>query len=213
MQLFKILIFVFVIVTSFSNSILSGAEKGLENRAPKVHSVDYFKDMNKSIDMNCGPNCLWQVMHAYNKDYSFKEIIDAADTSAKEGTSMKSMVAAANKMGLPAKAVKTNLKRLIEDNRIPILLLNLGELGHYVILDSINNGCIRLLDSNKFIELSADELAGIWDGYAIMIGLEEKSPQYMYFAGLIFLPVGIIMLFARVVKNFRKRVPVNGKIR
>ena len=192
---------VLLFVISFSTNLL-GEIHSTVGKAEQFFTVEYFKNANQSLDMNCGPNCLWQILHCYKKDYLLTTIIDAAGTSASKGTTMQGMVNAALKFGLPAMAVKVDIRALIEDSRIAILLLNLKKSGHYVIFDSISDSDnrIRLLDGNKFIDLSIDELMEIWDGYAIMIGHENSSnfSKYHRVIGFSFILFGVVMLGRRL---------------
>lgn len=206
MKFLRISICTLLITCIFHGLVLSDdvlCSSSNDGTSKETYSIDHYGDMKQSVDMNCGPNCLWQIMRVYNKDYSFKQIVDAAGTSGFKGTSIKGMVSAANEIGLPAIAIKTNLKNIIKDRRIPILMLNLDQSGHYVILDSVENDRVRILDSYRFIELSMDELSEIWDGYAIMIGSEKRHilAHYQYSIGLCIISVGILILLIIELKK------------
>jgi len=124
-----------------------------------------------------------------------------AGTNLHNGTPVKGMVESARKMGLQAQAVKVNIKTLSRDSRIAILLLNLREGNHYAILDKIENNKVRLLDSDKFRNLSIRELQSIWNGYAILIGDEvNHRPDHIrrYF-GTILQISGLLMLLVSAI--------------
>jgi len=74
-----------------------------------VHNSDEKAAMFR-LDTMCGPNCIWQIARAYGKDYSLKDIAQFAGTNAIRGTTVKGLVEACRKIGLPAKAVKTNVE-------------------------------------------------------------------------------------------------------
>jgi len=127
----------------------------------------------KQAEVMCGPQSLWQIAHVYGKTYSLNAIASMAGTDLQCGTTVQGMLDACKKIGLPAEAVKTNLRRLVSDSRVAILLLDTDDIMHYVILDRIGEDEVRLLDANKFRNLSFKEFQSMWNGYAILIGHHE----------------------------------------
>ena len=125
------------------------------------------------LDNMCGPNCIWQIAKAFGMDCNFKSIAELAGTDVRRGTTVKGIVNACKKIGLPAEAVKTNLRKLARDSRVAILLLDTGDIMHYVILDRIGEDQVRLLDAHKSRNISVKELQSMWNGYAILIGHHE----------------------------------------
>jgi len=118
----------------------------------------------------CGPTCLWQVARALGKECSLQEVGIYADTSLCGGATVEGMLKACAKLGLPAQAVRTTVDKLADDPRVPILLLKSDNLTHYVILDSIREHEVRLLDGAQFRTMAPDELKSLWTGVAILIG-------------------------------------------
>jgi hypothetical protein len=117
----------------------------------------------------CGPTCLWQVARALGKECSLQEVGIYADTSLCGGATVEGMLKACAKLGLPAQAVRTTVDKLADDPRVPILLLKSDNLTHYVILDSIREHEVRLLDGAQFRTMAPDELKSLWTGVAILI--------------------------------------------
>jgi hypothetical protein len=137
------------------------------NEIDRSNSIGGF---SSEPDMMCGPNCLWQISRAFGKSYSLGAVKYMTGMTIKDGTTVAGILDAAQAMGLKAIAVKTDVAALARDRRPAILLLRLVHGNHYVILDKAGENSIRLLDADKFRSLSKDDLASIWDGYAILIG-------------------------------------------
>lgn len=152
-------------------ALAAGADfNGIRCNANEVSATE---GSDFSIEMMCGPNCLWQIGRAFGKTHSLGAIAHMAGTRPPTGTTVAGMLEAAEKMGLPAVAVKTNIRTLSKDARVAILLLTLKAGNHYVILDTIEDGEVRLLDGAKFRNLSTDQLTSVWKGYAILVGGEK----------------------------------------
>ena len=172
------------------------------------------KNVTFRLNTMCGPNCVWQIAKAFGKDFTPKEIADFAGTNTNRGTTIKGIVEACKKIGLPVEAVKTNLQELTADPRVPILLLDDNNLMHYVILDNIGEDKVCLLDGSKFRDISIKELKSIWDGYAILVGnndkpLKERIQRYfgrsLQISGLLILLVVTIYSVRSVYTYMTKR--------
>lgn len=150
---------------------IAGLEILHSSIAQETGSTSDQKSFTFRLNTMCGPNCLWQIAKAYGKDYALKDIAKYAGTNANRGTTVKGLVEACRKIGLPAKAVKTNVEMLARDPRVAImLLLDVNNLMHYVILDRISDNEIRLLDATEFQEMTINELESLWTGVAILVG-------------------------------------------
>lgn len=168
------------------------------------------------LDTMCGPNCVWQIAKALGKDCTPKDIAEFAGTNASQGTTIKGLVQACKTIGLPAEAVRTNLNGLRGDSRVAILLLETNDLMHYVILDRIGDNQVRLLDANKFQDLSIEELKSSWAGCAILVGHNEGRPPSrllsylatgLQISGLSILLVGVAYGAKLVYIHSQKRSP------
>ena len=147
---------------------LQGSEK--HNLSDDFSNQSDIQLLWKQAEVMCGPQSLWQIAHVYGRKESLNTVATMAGTHLQYGTTVKGMVEAAEKMGLQATVMKTNVNALSQDQRVAILLLTKRTINHYVILDKIENDSVRLLDGIKFIDLSIKELKSIWDGYTIFIG-------------------------------------------
>ncbi len=145
----------------------------------------------------CGPNCLWQIARAYGSPCSLDAIRSMAQTDIQSGTTMMGMIEAARGIGLQAAGVKTNIRALAQDPRVAIMLLNLGENGHYVILDRMQGGNVHLLDGGTFRELSIHQLESVWDGHAVLIGrcANHDPNRFRTYSGVALQGVGWLLLF------------------
>ena len=159
-----------VVIVGIASSIVSGESNPPQESEDKRIHDNFF---NFDIRVMCGPNCLWQIAHVHGKEYSLEMIETLAQTDPQKGTTIKCMIGAAKQMGFEVEGVKTNIKAIARDPRIAILLLNLRETTHYVILDKVGVKEVRLLDGVKFRNLSFSELESVWDGYAILFGHHE----------------------------------------
>jgi hypothetical protein len=156
------------LVVAVADSVLCSAEHDTTSRSGAKPGVFRLNTM-------CGPNCVWQIARASGKDCSPRDIAKFAGTDPFRGTTIQGLVEAARKIGLQAKAVKTNIKVLAQDPAVAILLLTVKEVKHYVILDKAENGNVRLLDGDGFRNISVHQLESIWQGHAILIGGHEGT--------------------------------------
>lgn len=155
-------------VVAGADSVSCSAEHDTTSRSSAEPGVFRLNTM-------CGPNCVWQIARASGKDCSPRDMAESAGTNPFRGTTVQGLVEAARKIGLQAKAVKTNIKVLAQDPPVAILLLTVKKVKHYVILDKTENGNVRLLDGDGFRNISVHQLESIWEGYAILIGDHEGT--------------------------------------
>ncbi len=179
----------FLFTVAYSNTV-SDSSKNIAS--PSHSNSDVLR-----LDTMCGPNCLWQIAKAFGKDCTPLDIAKYAGTDVYRGTNIKGLLEACKRIGLPAEAVQTDLKRLNEDPRVAVLLLNTGKLNHFVILDKINDSKVRLLDSTRFREMSFNDLKSIWDGYAILVGRSNINQlgQVHRYVGRSFQISGLLIFF------------------
>jgi predicted double-glycine peptidase len=166
---------VFVFVAAAGWLLAIGLASGASNKARDNAQVPPYATFYP--DVMCGPNCLWQVSRAFGKSHSLGSIAYIAEITPQKGTSIHGMLKALTEMQLPAVAVKTNIRTLRQDPRVAVLLLELEESRHYVILDRIANNTVRLLDGGSLKNLSTNELESIWKGHAILIGENTQHSQ------------------------------------
>ncbi len=160
-------------------------------------SVLDTKSVMFRLDTMCGPNCLWQIARVYGKDYSLKDIAEFAGTHTIHGTTVKGMKQACQHIGLPAEAIRTTMEVLANDQRVAILLLNVNDLMHYVILDHIGDSEVRLLDATVFREMTIHELESIWTGVVILVG--DPPINRRFGVALALQVTGLAAVFASIV--------------
>ena len=165
-------------------------------------------------DMMCGPNCLWQIAYAYGKDYSLRELKDMSATDMIKGTTIEGMCEALRQMGLPIQAAKGDIGALRRDRRTAILLVSLGAYDHFVILDKIDGNTVRLLDGDRFVDMSVIGLRSIWKGHMILVGDDQnraRDARLFRYAGMMlqissgFVLFGAVMVYAMRRIFLRKR--------
>jgi len=116
----------------------------------------------------CGPIALWFAARCHGMNPELERLAYLANTDPVEGTSLADMVGAARAIGMFAEVVEADLKGLIEQPRVAILLLNSGQ--HYVVLDDVSDEGVYVLDGPRRRLLAREELDSVWGGYAILVG-------------------------------------------
>jgi len=124
--------------------------------------------------MMCGPHCLWLAAKRCGVNISLeraRRLVAPDLRSLHKGTSVQSMLQAAQTLGLRGEVVATSLEGLSRDPRSAILIVD--DDTHYVFLKRIDSPRVSLIDSMRPVVLSREALEKRWGGLAIMIGTSE----------------------------------------
>ncbi|MFC1781169.1 cysteine peptidase family C39 domain-containing protein [Planctomycetota bacterium] len=175
-------------------------------------SHEYDLSSNLEYNMMCGPNCLFQVACIFGRYHTLGSISNMAEFNVHKGVSFANMIKAAEKMGLYAKAYKTNVKTIQDIDKakyVIILPLNIDDYHHFTLLDSISDSVVGILDSDKYCKIKLNEMKKIWDGYLIvisddMINIEANKTLsvniFFKYIGIAFVIVGLILMKNKLKK-------------
>src|SRR5690606_40249307 len=81
--------------------------------------------------MDCGPTCLRMVAKHYGRSISLSKIRSLSETT-RDGTSLKNLADAAEKIGFRTIGVKVNFEKLIEDAPLPCIVH--WRQNHFVVV-------------------------------------------------------------------------------
>lgn len=84
--------------------------------------------------MDCGPTCLRMVAKHYGRSISLSKIRSLSETT-REGSSLKNLADAAEKIGFRTIGVKVNFDKLIEDAPLPCIVH--WRQNHFVVIHAI----------------------------------------------------------------------------
>jgi len=121
----------------------------------------------------CGPRCLWLVAHLRGVDVSLETLVKTAATDPRAGTTVANMVRTLVSLGIPAEAIRTNLKDLNADGRLAILMVN--ENSHYVLFERADSAGVHIVDAAERRRMTYAEFQNWWGGIAIMAGETRNS--------------------------------------
>lgn len=129
-------------------------------------------NLYKQPDLNdCGPTCLRMVAKHYGRSISLSKIRSLSETT-REGSSLKNLADAAEKIGFRTIGVKINFEKLVEDAPLPCIVH--WQQHHFVVVYGITGGKksrieesvkIKVADpAHGLIEYSATEFLNNWIG-------------------------------------------------
>jgi len=85
------------------------------------------------------------------------------------------MLQAAQSKGLIAKGLKLNVTELRSDN---LVLLSIGDQGHYIIVKNVTNTTVYLADTSMGnMEMSLEKFNSLYSGNALVITNNANNPQ------------------------------------
>ena len=125
----------------------------------------------EQFDKNCGPNSVQMLLYYYRKHRRLKDIWKAGDINTVAfGTVPNELRQALSELGVPAhwysRRTLDNLRRYIDENRPPIILLRLSNRGyHWVVAVGYNTRWDEFLiaDPNgRFEWWTAEQLNASW---------------------------------------------------
>jgi ABC-type bacteriocin/lantibiotic exporter with double-glycine peptidase domain len=118
---------------------------------------------------DCGPAALSMVARFYKKYVTLPFVRNLLDTNA-QGTSLRSMEAAAHSLGFNASAGKAKTDRIADFPLPAILHYDDSPAGHYVVLYEIRNGVVTLGDpSSGICHLPLNAVLDRWSGFVLLL--------------------------------------------
>ena len=117
--------------------------------------------------MDCGPTCLRMVARHYGRSISLSKIRNLSETT-REGSSLKNLADAAEKIGFRTIGVKVNFEKLIQDAPLPCIVH--WRQNHFIVVYAISgkkNGNLKLKiadPAHGLIEYTTEEFLKNWIG-------------------------------------------------
>jgi len=136
-------------------------------------------------EMDCGPTCLRMIAKHYGRSVSLEKLRKLSETT-REGSSLKTISDASEKLGFRSIGVKINLKTLEDEAPMPCILH--WRQNHFVVLYGIRKGKLQIADpAHGKIELSKEDFLKAWidakateeteDGIALLL---EPTPRLKF---------------------------------
>lgn len=144
---------------------------------------------------DCGAACLATIAKQYGLSLPISRIREAAGTD-KQGTNLRGLVQAAERLGFTAKAVKGDQNALFSDFPLPAIahVLVDGRLLHYVVIHKITKKRILVADPVKgMVKYTPEDFFKIWTGVLVIMipseafkkGNETKGTLSRFFSLLL----------------------------
>ena len=112
--------------------------------------------------MDCGPTCLRMVAKHYGKAISLPKLRSFSETT-REGSSLKNIADAAEKIGFKTIGVKIDFNKLQKEALLPAIVH--WKQNHFVVIYKIRKGKIFVADpGHGLLEYSAQEFIANWIG-------------------------------------------------
>ena len=121
--------------------------------------------------MDCGPTCLRMIAKHYGRSVSLEKLRKLSETT-REGSSLKTISDASEKLGFRSLGVKISLNKLVEEAPMPCILH--WNQNHFVVVYKIKNGNYYISDpGHGLITLNEKEFLGAWIGAKATVDTEE----------------------------------------
>lgn len=121
--------------------------------------------------MDCGPTCLRIIAKHYGRSVSLEKLRKLSETT-REGSSLKTISDAAEKLGFRTLGAKTDLVKLTEEAPLPCILH--WRQHHFVVLYKVKKGKYYLSDpGHGLIALTTEEFLSGWIGAKADSSTEE----------------------------------------
>ena len=112
--------------------------------------------------MDCGPTCLRMIAKFYGRSISLEKLRKLSETT-REGSSLKTISDAAEKIGFRTLGVKIDLEKLVEEAPLPCVLH--WNQKHFVVLYEVKKGKYYISDpAHGLITLNEKEFLTCWIG-------------------------------------------------
>lgn len=113
-------------------------------------------------EMDCGPTCLRMIAKHYGRSVSLEKLRKLSETT-REGSSLKTISDASEKLGFRSLGVKISLKTLLEEAPQPCLLH--WRQNHFVVFYGVKRGKILIADpAHGKVELNQEDFLKAWIG-------------------------------------------------
>ncbi|KMP74555.1 peptidase domain-containing ABC transporter (plasmid) [Bacillus wiedmannii] len=120
---------------------------------------------------DCGPACLAMISRYYGLTMPISKIREIAGTDL-QGTNIKGLMEAGERLGFEVKGVKATNKNALEEIQLPAIahIVVNGGLLHYVVIHKIKKNKIYIADPEKgLITYMLDEFCQIWTGILVLM--------------------------------------------
>ena len=120
---------------------------------------------------DCGPACLAMISRYYGFTISISKIREVAGTDL-EGTNIKGLIEAGEKLGFEVKAVKATEPQPLKEITLPAIahvVVN-GGLLHYVVIHKVKDNKIYIADPEKgLVTYLIEEFCQMWTGILVLL--------------------------------------------
>jgi len=150
-------------------------EKGFFRK--RARRIRRFAIVRQIDETDCGAACLAMICRHFGRKVSLAHTRRLCNTTS-DGTSLKALCAAANDLGLAARALKVSLRNLPQ---LPLPAILHWEGNHWVVLLDVKDRRVRVADPALGIRsLPRAELEQRWTGYAALFDYTsafEQAPE------------------------------------
>ncbi|MGQ7062049.1 cysteine peptidase family C39 domain-containing protein, partial [Bacillus cereus group sp. BceL175] len=125
---------------------------------------------------DCGPACLAMISRYHGFKMSISKIREIAGTDL-EGTNIKGLIEAGEKLGFEVKAAKATKPDDLKEIPLPAIahvIVN-GGLLHYVVIHKVKDNKIYIADPEKgLVTYLIEEFCPMWTGILVLMNPTEK---------------------------------------
>lgn len=121
--------------------------------------------------MDCGPTCLRMVVKFYGREISLSKLRTLSETT-REGSSLKTLAYAAEKIGFHTLSVKVTFEKLTEEAPLPCVIY--WQQKHFVVVYKIKKNKVFVADpAHGLLTFSIEEFIKNWIGNNADVNTEE----------------------------------------
>lgn len=160
-------------------------------------------------DVLCGPRCLVVASAAFGNEVTLASAKKLCRVK-EEGCSLADLNAAARKLGLQTRLVRTDLESLaLRMERENFLCLAWLHEKHFVLFADIEEGHVTVIDAPEMHRVQQGFVTAGWSGEALLLSDIELAPEESLrdgrFSGLPVLTAGIVVLCLVCVGVFLRK--------
>ncbi len=190
----------------------AGEETDFGEERPRIRRIPFVRQID---EMDCGPAALGMICRHFGRSVSLARIRRLCFTST-DGTSLKALCAAANELGLAARALKVTARNLPE---LPMPAIAHWEGNHWLVVFDVGPKYVRVADPASGIRrILRTEFEKRWTGYVALFDYTEafaEAPESStsfvwlkpFFAGYGRLLIQVLLL-AGIVTTLQLLFPV-----
>ena len=163
--------------SNIDNLESDGLEKTVQTEAETIDEIveEKQKDTTGVVmatdNYSCGPASLATVLNRYGLNLSLNEVSKQTNTSV-NGTTMQSLIDAAQYYGFSAYGVEIDTQNLKENN---IVHLNINGCEHWTVINKLTDTHVFLADSTEGnINLTIDDFNTYFSKKAIVLSLKDS---------------------------------------